>query len=179
MKKVLLWIAGGLVALVVLAVGVLFVMGKRPDAGRMRTSIEIAQPPEVVWTWVTEPARVKQWVSWLVEIRNDTPGVEGVGSRETWIMDDPNMKQRMEIPAVVTATDKPRSVSAHVGVTGMFEGDATYTLVPTATGTRLESDSRWRYTEPFARLMEPLVTQQAIAKERADFAHLKALAEAK
>jgi hypothetical protein len=106
--KVVLWLIGGLVGLVAIAVAVLFIAGLRPGAGRTRSDIEIARPPEVVWTWITEPARVKQWVSWLVEVREDPQGTDGVGARDIWVMDDPNMKQRIEIPSVVTAYDKPR-----------------------------------------------------------------------
>jgi hypothetical protein len=111
-------------------------------------------------------------------VREDTPGVEGVGARETWVMDDPNMKKRIEIPALVTAYDRPRAVSVHINAPGMFEGDLTYTLTPTATGTRLAQAGRWRYGDPLSRLMEPLITPHANAKGREDFAKLKALAEA-
>lgn len=176
--KVLLWLVGGLVGLVVIAVGVLLIMGQRPSARRTHTTVEIARPPEVVWAWITEPDKVKQWVSWLVEVREDTHGVEGVGARETWIMDDPNMKKRLEIPSVVTAYDKPRRVSVHIELVEMFQGDVTYTLTPTSYGTRLEQSGKWHYGDPFARLMEPLIAPQAEAKGRSDFAKLKALAEA-
>lgn len=175
--KWLLWSSGGLVGLVVLAVLVLFLVGRRPHAGDTLSVIEIARPPEVVWTWITEPERVKQWVSWLAEVRQDTPGVDGVGARETWFMDDPNMKKRLEIPAVVTAYDPPRSVSIHIDAPKLFQGDATYTLTPTPTGTRLEQKGSWRYADAFSRLMEPLVTPQANAKGDKDFAKLKALIE--
>jgi uncharacterized protein YndB with AHSA1/START domain len=177
--KVVLRLLGGLVGLVVLAVVVLFCMGLPPGAGDTRTVVEIARPPEVVWAWITEPAHVKQWVSWLKEVREDTYGIEGVGARETWIMDDPNMKQRIEIPSVVTSYDKPRHVGVHIGAPKMFTGDVTYTLTPTAGGTRLEQYGRWHYDDAFARLMVPLITPQANAKGKADFARLKELAEAR
>jgi hypothetical protein len=61
----------------------------------------------------------------------------------------------------------------------MFEGDATYTLTATPTGTLLKTDSAWRYFDPFSQLMEPLITPEAIKKERMDFATLKRLVEAK
>jgi uncharacterized protein YndB with AHSA1/START domain len=177
--KVVLWLLGGLVGLVVLAVLVLFCMGLAPGAGDTRVAVEIARPPEEVWTWITEEAKVKKWVSWLVEIREDTHGIEGVGARETWIMDDPTMKQRLEIPSLVTSYDKPRRVGVRIAAPKMFTGDVTYTLTPTATGTRLEQYGRWHYDDAFARLMVPLITPQANAKGKADFGRLKALIEAR
>jgi len=166
------------VGLVLVAVLVLYGMGLRPNAGNTLVEVEIARPPEDVWAWITEPAKVKQWVNGLVEVREDTHGIEGVGARETWIMDDPNLKKRIEVPSLVTAYDKPRMVSVHIEAPGMFAGDLTYTLTPTATGTRLAQKGTWRYGDLFSRLMEPLITPQANAQGRVDFAKLKALAEA-
>src|SRR6185295_11965917 len=60
--KWVLRIVGALVGLAVLAVLVLFALSKRPDAGKGEVSIEIAQPPAVVWAWITEPEKLKQWV---------------------------------------------------------------------------------------------------------------------
>lgn len=176
--KVVLWLIGGLVALVVLCVAVLAIMGMQPGAGNTRAAVEIARTPEQIWPWLTQEAKVKKWVSWLVEIREDTPGVNGVGARETWIMDDPTMKKRMEIPSLVTAYDPPRSVTVHIAAHGMFEGDVSYHLTPIKGGTQLEQVGQWHYDDAFARLMVPLITPQANAKGKADFEKLKALIEA-
>ena len=176
--KVLLGIVVGLIGIVVLAVCGLFLASRRPDAGSTHIAVEIARPPDVVWTWITEPAHVKQWVATLVEVRQDSTGVDGVGMRETWVMDDPSTNRRIEIPSVVTAWDKPCSVSVHIGAPGMFAGDVTYVLTPTATGTHLAQDGKWRYAEPVARLMEPLITPAANKKGQADFMRLKTLVEA-
>jgi uncharacterized protein YndB with AHSA1/START domain len=177
--KVLLWIVGGLIGLVVLCVCALFLMSRSPGAGDTHVAIEIARPPEEVWAWITETAHVKQWVGSLVDVRQDSTGLEGVGARETWIMSDPGMKRPMEIPAVVTAYDKPRSISVHIDAQAMmFTGDLTYTLTPTASGTHLAQDGKWHYADPTARLMVPLITPAANKKGQADFARLKTLIEA-
>lgn len=169
----------GCVGLLVLCLGVLFVVSKRPHAGDMHSQIEIAAPPQVVFEWVTQPDKLTKWVSWLVEVRDDSPGVNGVGAHHTWIMNDPNMKKQMRMPAEITAYDPPRGITVRVGAKGMFLGDASYTLTPTANGTLLRSDSSWKYFDLFSQIMEPLITPEAIKKERMDFATLKRLVEAK
>ena len=60
-----------------------------------------------------------------------------------------------------------------------FEGDAVYTLTPTASGRRLESVGRRRCLDPIPQLLEPLITAQAIEKGRMDSARLGAFAEAR
>lgn len=177
--KWLIRIVGGLVALVLLCVLGLWLAGMRPGAGETHSVVEIARPPEVVWAWVTTPDSLKQWVSWLDEVRLDTPGVSGVGARETWFMNDPNLKRRVALQSEVIAYDAPRMVTVRLGAREAFSGEASFTLTPTATGTRLETRGRWEYVEPFAKLMEPLITPEALKKERMDFATLKRLAEAR
>lgn len=176
--KVVIWLLAGLSSLVVLCVAVLLIMGLQPGAGDTRAAVEISRPPEVVWTWLTKKDKVMKWVSWLTDVREETPGVDGIGARETWVMSDPNMKKPMEIPSVVTAYDPPRSVTVHIAAPGMFEGDVTYHLTPVRGGTQLEQLGKWHYSDAFARLMVPLITPQANAKGKMDFTRLKNMIEA-
>jgi hypothetical protein len=34
---------------------------------------DIAQPVGLVFEWVSEPQKIKSWVSWMVDIRDMTP----------------------------------------------------------------------------------------------------------
>lgn len=175
--KILLYGLAGFGALVVLALVALFLMGFRRSAGSMVSAIEINAPPDEVWLWVNEPARLKQWVSWLEEVREDN-ALSGVGAKRTWVMNDPNMKQNVEIQAEVTQFDPPRQLGVHLASKIGFTGDATYTLTDLGDGkTRLEAQGKFRYNHWFARLMEPVVTPQARKKQRADLETLKRKAE--
>ena len=61
------------VAAVLLATLVgLWFASNRSDAGRMRGSIEISRPADVVWLWMIEPARLTRWVGWLEAVEPDT-----------------------------------------------------------------------------------------------------------
>lgn len=177
--KWLLRILGAVLILALLGLLTLFLMSKRPSAGKSETSVEISQPPEVVWAWITETDKLTQWVDWLVAIESDTTSPQGVGHREVWVMNDPNTKEQMRLSALVTAVDPPRSTTARLEVPKAFVGDVTFTLTPLEGGrTRLTQKGEFQYTNRVYALMEPLVTPEAKKKEVSDFARLKRLAEA-
>jgi uncharacterized protein YndB with AHSA1/START domain len=47
------------------------------------TSIDIARPPEEVFSYVTDPARLAEWQEGVVSTRTEESGPPGVGSRVT------------------------------------------------------------------------------------------------
>ncbi len=61
---------------------VLLAMGGGRGESRLVAGVEIARPANVVFTWITEPERVKSWVGWLVEIKSVTPHTAGIGARQ-------------------------------------------------------------------------------------------------
>lgn len=175
--RYLLYTLAGFGGLVLLALITLFIMSHRRSAGAVAGSIEINSPPEEVWLWISEPQRLKQWVSWLVEVRPEND-VAGVGGKRTWVMDDPNMKQMVEIQGEVTRYDPPHQLEIHIDAKMGFSGDMTYTLTDLGGGkTRLDTAGKYSYNHWFARLMEPVVTPQAKKKQRADLETLKRKAE--
>ncbi len=177
------WIAVavlGLVGLFVVAAVVLLALGRRADAGRLVTSIEVNRPPAEVWLWITEPDKLKGWVTWLVEVRQLTDGPVRPGSRVEWVMQDANNGNRpMVITSETLAFEVGRRLELKLSAPGAFSGVATYALVDLGGGrTRLATDAHYRYDSAFARLMEPLITPAAAKKFDGDMARLKALAEA-
>ena len=164
--------------LVVVPVLVLVAMHFRPHAGRLVASVEVARPPQRVWAWMCEPDKVTRWVGWLkgIEADRSTPA-EGVGHRETWVMDDPNSKTGMRIPAEFTAWDPPHSMSGRIRMPETFDGEFTYTLEDLGGRTRVTQVSDWRY-HGISWLLEPLVTPEAQKKMVQDITRLKTLAEA-
>src|SRR5262249_13067576 len=153
-------LAGTVAALLVVGFLGLWIASNRRDAGRMRVSVEIERAPEEIWPWITEPEQLTQWVSWLSEVRPDTTTpAEGIGHRETWVMDDPRMKQKLLVPGMVTVWDPPDQMGIHVEVPGVFEGDVLYKLTDLGNGrTRVERDGRYQYANKLEALMEPLRT---------------------
>lgn len=171
--KWILRILIGVIALLVLAAATLWGMGLRKDAGVMRSTIEIAAPPQVIWEWITESDKVRAWVGWLVEIREVGP------HHEVWVMEDRNNgNARMEIDGVSTLEDPPRRLQAHTVTAGAFEGEQGFVLTDLGGRTRLEMTSSFELKQWFARLMMPVVKYSAQAKMVEDLARLKTKAEA-
>jgi uncharacterized protein YndB with AHSA1/START domain len=111
-KKWILRILAVLVALPLLAAAVLLAIGQRSNAGHSHASVEIHAAPERIFPWLEDSARLKQWVSWLVEVRDD-PASHGPGSRRVFVMrDENNGGALMEIPFTFTEYTPPLRLTA-------------------------------------------------------------------
>lgn len=179
MRKWIKIVAGSLLGIVVLAVAVLAVMNLRPDANRMHTSITMRQRPESVWPWLYEPPKLKQWVTWLVDVKpGDGPPV--LGKESVWVMEDRNNNNAlMQIASRVSAVEPGHSLAVDLSSPAGFHGSASYTLTDLGGGqTRLESEGRYVFENRFARFMTPVVLVFAKKKAASDLAHLRQLVEA-
>lgn len=174
-RYVLLTIAG----LIALAVITLLFLGSRPGADRMTGTVDIARPPRVVFAFVDEPDKLKSWISWLVEVRDETPGQHGVGSRHVLVMEDRNNgNMRMNIAGEVLAYERDKSERLRLSSPGMFSGETVYALTDLGNGqTRLRQESRYRFENWFARLMAPVIFPAARKKMGEDLQRLKAAVE--
>ncbi len=175
MKKVLLGLLSLVVALIVIGVVVLLAVGKRDEAGRNTATIQIERPPAQVFPWVTEPARLKQWIGGLDESTPLTDEGLKVGARSREVVVVGNGRYEME--TTVTDLEVPARLVVAIQSEG-FKVDARYDLVESGDGTFLSYACISRYEQPLARLMEPLVTREAQKKIEADLARLKGLVEA-
>jgi uncharacterized protein YndB with AHSA1/START domain len=166
--------------LLAFSLAALWIASNRRDAGRMRASVEIERAPEEIWPWITEPEQLTQWVGWLAEVKPDTTSpAEGIGHRETWVMDDPRAKGKSLVPGTVTLWEPPDQVGVHVEVPGNFDGDVLYTLTDMGNGrTRVEQDGRFHYESRLVSLLEPLLTPDAMRKMFDDMKRLKQKVEA-
>ncbi len=177
------WVLRSLLALVAVCIVTfvgLWLASNRSDAGRMRASIDIHRPADVVWPWMNEPAKLTQWVGWLESVEPDsTTPLEGIGHRETWVMNDPRMKEKLRVPGTTTLWEPPHQLGVHVELAGVFAGDVFYKLTDLGNGrTRVEQDGRFRYETQMMKLMEPMITPDAMRKVVADLNRLRQAIEA-
>jgi uncharacterized protein YndB with AHSA1/START domain len=177
--KWVLYILAGLGGLLVLAVATLIALGSRSSAGRFETTVEIAQPAPVVFEWISEPARLKAWVGWLIDVQQVTPGT-GVGSREVWVMEDRNNNnQRMDIATEITKHEPDRVLEARVSAAEGFTGEVRYELESAdSSKTRLTYTANYKFDHWLAKLLEPVISRSAQQKLEEDLKRLKQQVEA-
>lgn len=181
MKRLLKWIGIVLASLIVMPLLTLLVLSHRGGAGKLHASTELAASREQVWAWLDESDHLKQWVSWLVEVREPATK-HGAGSERTLVMRDENDGgMLMELNGRIKAYEPPSRLTIGLGSpVYQFDGDQTYTLTDLGNGrTRLDIDSTFHYAQWFANLMEPIVTPIARKKLVGDLARLKTLVETK
>lgn len=166
-----------LAVLILVPVVCLAIANAGADSNRITTSVVIHQKPEAIWPYLYQPDKVKQWVTWLVEVRGE--GEPAVGKNVVWVMEDKNNGgAKMEIAATVEAVEAQRRLALRLKAAEGFTGTNVYTLVPLADGsTRLESDGRYMFDNSFARFMTPLICWQAKKKMVGDLETLKTRVE--
>jgi uncharacterized protein YndB with AHSA1/START domain len=157
-------------SLIVLALLSLFVASRRPDAGVVSATTELQGPPATVMPWLTEPARLKQWVSSLTDVRGDIEQA-AVGQRQIWTMDD-GKSGALTMTIEITMYSPPDSMRRSLLVPGLVEGTNTYELTDLGGRTRLKVEGKYHHPNPLVALLEPLVAPEAKAKLRADLAKL-------
>jgi uncharacterized protein YndB with AHSA1/START domain len=176
------WVKIGLAVvavLIILPVVAVAIMGFGGDSNRILASVVIHKKPEVVWPWIYKQDKVKQWVTWLVEIRENGTGEPAVGQSAVWVMEDRNNgNARMEITGTVEAVEPYRRLAVKLTSTEAFSGTSVYTLTELPDGsTRLDSDSRYHFDNGFARFMTPVICWQAKKKMDSDLQQLRSHVE--
>jgi uncharacterized protein YndB with AHSA1/START domain len=167
-------------ALLLLAPAVLLaILNLNQDSNRMKTSVIIHQPPAVVWPWLFEGDKLKQWVSWLKDVQRDPTPSPLVGSKGVWTMADENNGGReMKIASTVESVEPDKSLGLRLSAPEGFSGTAVYSLKANPDGTTLlEADGRYVFDNSFAKFMTPVIIWQAKKKSEMDFDHLRRLLE--
>jgi uncharacterized protein YndB with AHSA1/START domain len=176
--KWLKWIFIIPAALILVIFLVLLVASHLPGAGKMHASIEITGTPHKVWPWLEQGTRLKQWISWLVDVQE--PSAPGVGTAQTWTMkDENNGGQMMKLVGRCTEYKPESRLGIGIDAPGYgFDGRQTYALTDMGNGrTRLDVEGEYHFSMWFANLMTPLVMSAATDKLNGDMARLKALVE--
>ncbi len=164
-----------LLAIVGISAMALFLAGLRDGAHTMTVHVEVNKPRAAVWAHFHDPEKLKGWVNWLAEVKSLTPGNEGVGAREVWIMiDRNNNNERMEISNEITAIEPGRRVAFRLWVPKEFDGTATYEFEEAgANRTIVTGKSSYRFVNGFVQFMAPVVLRFAEKKMAADMEQFK------
>jgi uncharacterized protein YndB with AHSA1/START domain len=129
------------------------------------SSIEIARPPEEVFSYVTDPSRLAEWQESVVSTRMDGSGPAGVGSRVRVTRRVGRRERAMT--AELAELDPPRSWAVR-GIDGPVRGNVDGTVEP------IDDGARSRVTIALAlqghgigKLLVPLVVRPQARKEMA------------
>jgi uncharacterized protein YndB with AHSA1/START domain len=135
------------------------------------STIEIARPPDEVFSYSTDPSRFAEWQRDVVRVRVDGAGPPTVGARFTTTRRIGGVERTMT--QEVTDSRPPMSWAVR-GVDGPIRPSASITVEPLDGGTR----SRVTFTLDFeghgvGRPLVPAVRRQAARAAPASYRNLK------
>lgn len=97
------------------------------------STIEIARPPDEVFSYVTDPSRFAEWQYDVVSVRMEEGGLTGVGARFTTTRRIGGVQRTMT--QEITEITPPRCWAVH-GVDGPIRPNANVTVEPLNEGAR-------------------------------------------
>jgi len=121
---------------------------------RIEQSFHVASPPEAVFDYLTNPARLRDWQTskTRVEVLTDGPPRHGYRVRE-WTK--PPGAREFEQVVEFTDFDRPHRVHTHI-VEGPQPIDGTWVFTPAGNGTRVHFVAEGPLRGPM-RIAEPIV----------------------
>lgn len=178
--KWLLYALAGVGGLLVICVIVLLFLGGYRGESRLVASIDIARPPGTVFPFITQPEKLKSWVSWLVEVKEVAPAGTGSHAKQVWVMEDRNNNnQLMNIETEIVQSDPGRLLEVNVAAAMGFTGNIRYELESGDNQrTRLTYIGHYKFDHWLAKLFEPLISRSAQQKLEGDLQRLKQQVEA-
>src|SRR5207247_10204560 len=135
----------------------------------------VTRTPPAVFGHRAHPRKVVVWQAWAIEIKQETDGPPGVGTRFLDVRKF--LGRRIESTTEFTEYDPPSTLALKVSA-GPIPFRIRQTLEPTDGGTRLTVRAEG---EPggFFRLAEPIVARAAERQLKGDFETLKDLLESR
>jgi uncharacterized protein YndB with AHSA1/START domain len=135
------------------------------------SSIDIARPPDEVFSYVTDPSRFAEWQDDVVSVRLEGDRPPGVGSRFTTTRRIGGAERTMT--QEITEISAPRSWAVH-GVDGPIRPNASITVEPLGDGAR----SRVTFALDFeghgiGKPLVPVVRRQALKATPTSYRNLK------
>ena len=130
--------------------------------------------PEVVFSWVEDPERARQWQPDVAgaQVLHAEPGVVGTEFREV-LQDN---RGRVEMHGRITELQPGTSMAVLLKGQGMTV-TARYEVSPHPAGTLLYVEQSLSLPGRMARLLEPLIRRRVATRARADLQRLKHLCE--
>jgi Polyketide cyclase / dehydrase and lipid transport len=139
---------------------------------RFSHSIEVSQPPEVVFPWLLEENRVPHWTSHLEAYEHVGGGPIQQGSRVRQTIELSG--SRVSVDIEVVRYEPPRGAEARFATNGV-EVINLYALEPAGAGTRVTQSMDAKPQSLSARVLIPIVQPRLERKLTEDLERLRAL----
>jgi uncharacterized protein YndB with AHSA1/START domain len=133
-------------------------------------SVELAQPPELVFPWLLEQDKVPRWTSDLSRYEADEPLRAGAHVKQVLKLGSSEMALNLEL----TRYEPPRSVETRTETNGVKLMIA-YALEPAGAGTRLTQTLDAKAGSLTARMLIPVVQGRLEKKVTTDLERLRAV----
>ena len=168
------------VALVLVAGGVLWFAARRGDRGFIEEEVTIARPAPAVFRWISSVDLARRWISDLIELQHTGAGgpQEATSFRLVQLVNGHRVDMNLRVVKVVPNQELALLFSSGDSISEGFSGDANFKLITNGDYTRLVFSSHAQFVSLSDRICEPVLTIAMQYKVRDDLAKLKILAEA-
>ncbi len=164
----------GIAILLVAVIALLWWLGGRTF--HYRAEVLVAAAPEQVFSHLTDPALLKQWIGGLVESTPMGDGALRVGAKSREVVEANG--RRFEMQSEVLRLEPNRLLEVSIQ-NDFAQTISRYQLEPDNGRTRLTHTMQANYQGLFARLMAPFIGRAVAVQSKLDndFNQLKQLAE--
>jgi uncharacterized protein YndB with AHSA1/START domain len=138
-----------------------------------RVSTTIDRPPATVFAWLADLEQLPRWETSFAEVRRESPGPIGVGTRYWCRRTQPT---KAETHMVVTEYEPERRLMVQSEWAGFIKPEFGYEVEPAGAGTRVTLIGRPRL-RGVGLLMTPMIALLATRLSARYLANLKRLVE--
>ncbi len=156
MKRILLIIAGVIVALilVVLVVGLI-----TPEQHHASRAVNINQPPQVIWDTINDHANEAKW-------REDITSVTAAGERNGKPIWQENYKDGNTVQLLTAESNPPARIVREIAEEGPFSGRWEVDIKPNGSGSIVRVTEIGKVPNPFFRFVSRYIIGHTTFMER-------------
>ena len=128
--------------------------------GKFSKSIEIEASPEKVFAFILDTEKINELNKGIMEMEQTSKGPVGVGSTSHWVGTAGGTQQEFDME--ITEFVKNKKIASRVIGASKLKGSFSYTLEPTAKGTKLTFSMDYKL--PYS-VLGKLVDKLKVGKE--------------
>jgi uncharacterized protein YndB with AHSA1/START domain len=169
-------VGAALIAFAALAAGGLWLAGRGKGRGHVHRTVELARPASQVWPWISEPEKLREWQSGVLENQPIAEGGLRPGARLRRVMQ--RGRERVAMTVEITSVQPGRRLAATIHSEGPgFAMSEDYLLLERDGRSLLDYKGDFELEHWAAKAFTSAETAEAQRKLDADFVALQRLVE--